>query len=1527
MLVTLIRRNIISKIVLPQIVFGNYWLNDQIDKDRKLLNIEGKDGCWQITSNDNITILDPKAVKINENDDMVIDSKKSKILENVILKEYDKYVVFINDIEEPFILYCLPMCDENLYHLAIKNTTEITIGRDSDNDIQYNEQFVSRIHAKMTFNNGKWEINNLDDNFGTFVNNKPVMEMGMQLANGDVVFIMGFRLIIMGKSIFINIPQNKIICNNNVFSLIKNNIQTDTEDMEENDIEMYSEGEYFSRAPKITNMFEKVTVKFEPPPQKQDMEGTPFILVLGSSLSMAAMMIISIITAIDGKISGTSTTKQMIFSIITASAMLIAMILFPILNAKYERKKRKEKEVKRQIKYKEYLNRKGEELDQIREKQKKILLENYVSPEECARIIISRDTRLWERKIKSSDFLNIRFGIGDVPFDIDIQYPEEKFSIEDDNLRKLLMNVINQFQFIELAPVVVNLAEKNVAGIVANKNQDIDRYLQTIIIQLITFHSYEDLKLVFLLDENSKEWEYVKMLPHVWNNTKQFRFFADNENGMKEISLYLEEELNSRLEYDQNNKNYKSFEPYYCIITNNYKKVENLNIIKDILKLEKNVGFSLLCITNNLTKLPNECKVFVTLEDEKNGMIFEDKVVSTSKRRVTFNNSVTFMFENISKVISNIPLRLKEAGSNALPNSYNFLEMYNVGRIEQLNVLNRWKKNDSTLSLSTPIGIDGSGDIVYLDIHEKFHGAHGLIAGSTGSGKSEFIITYILSLAVNYHPDDVTFILIDYKGGGLAGAFKKGQIKLPHLVGTITNIDTNELQRSLDSIQSELRRRQVMFNEARDMTDEGTIDIYKYQKLYHQGVVDKPISHLLIICDEFAELKQQQPEFMEELMSVSRIGRSLGVHLILATQKPAGIVNDQIRSNSRFAVCLKVQSREDSNDVIARPDASNLKKAGQFYFKVGNDEYFTLGQAAWAGATYYPSEAISKKIDTSIQFVSDTGSIIAQVDDFSKKTLNSQGEQLTNIVKYLYETAEENNIKEESLWLESIPETIFVKDIRDKYSVKQKKNVINAVIGELDDPFNQRQDVVNLDLSEQGNIVIYGNAESGKETLISTLVYDLITEYSSSEVQLYLLDFGSEALKIYKDAPHIGDVALSEDMEKIERLFDMIQDEINERKKILSNYNGDYDNYVKKTGNVMPQIVIVINGYEVFSELSQDKYDDIFMTITREGVKYRIVFIITASSFSDLRYRLSHNFQRKIALKLNSDDDYLNILDGVRKKRPANIFGRGLINIEKNTYEFQTAKICSPEEYNENILNTIEKLNTEGQKKAKPIPVLPDRIMLEDLKEYVKDLTSVPIGIDAENLKVCNYNFKKNFINIITAKGIREAARFSIFVLKELLQIEGLSINILDAEKIVSNINLDFNVAYHSIMQSAINGDKKNVVCVIIGIEKLINNANINLNEKLSEVKESNNCNFIIIEDANILKRYEYEAWYKDYVSKDNGIWVGNGIQGQYLINVNSDRRQKISDNCGKSFGYAVKQGKASMIKLLGMKEDDGEEE
>ena len=347
-----------------------------------------------------------------------------------------------------------------------------------------------------------------------------------------------------------------------------------------------------------------------------------------------------------------------------------------------------------------------------------------------------------------------------------------------------------------------------------------------------------------------------------------------------------------------------------------------------------------------------------------------------------------------------------------------------------------------------------------LDLHQKFQGPHGLVAGMTGSGKSEFLITYILSMAVNYHPDEVAFVLIDYKGGGLAGAFDdpdKG-IHLPHLVGTITNLDGPTIQRALVSIQSELTRRQRIFNQVKHITDEGTMDIYAYQRLYRGGQVDEPMPHLFIISDEFAELKQQEPEFMERLISIARIGRSLGVHLILATQKPSGVVNDQILSNTKFRICLKVQDRSDSMDMLKRPEAAELKDTGRFYIQVGYNEFFSLGQSAWAGAPYEPRSQVVSRRDDSVQVIDNVGQPLIEVRP-PREAQTAQGSELIAVLKELTAVAQAQGIPFRSLWKPMLPHPLDL----EKSCWPGEENRLEFCAGYLDDPAAQRQFPLTLD--------------------------------------------------------------------------------------------------------------------------------------------------------------------------------------------------------------------------------------------------------------------------------------------------------------------------------------------------------------------------------------------------------------------------------------------------------------------------------
>ena len=253
-----------------------------------------------------------------------------------------------------------------------------------------------------------------------------------------------------------------------------------------------------------------------------------------------------------------------------------------------------------------------------------------------------------------------------------------------------------------------------------------------------------------------------------------------------------------------------------------------------------------------------------------------------------------------------------------------------------LEIERRWRESKISRSMAAPIGMKRDGELFYLDIHEKYHGCHGLVAGMTGSGKSEFLQEYILSLMLNYSPDDIAFILIDFKGGDMARPF----LKAPHVSATISNLSGNMLHRAKVSLEAEIQNRQKLFNATAQELGIDKLDINSWHKYMEEGKIKKKLPHLIIIIDEFAQLRTQQPDFLEYLVNVAQVGRSLGIHLILATQKPSGVVSPQIWSNSRFRVCLKVLDQEDSKEMIRRKDAAAIRQPGRAYVQVGYDEIF-----------------------------------------------------------------------------------------------------------------------------------------------------------------------------------------------------------------------------------------------------------------------------------------------------------------------------------------------------------------------------------------------------------------------------------------------------------------------------------------------------------------------------------------------------------------------------------------------------------
>ena len=913
-------------------------------------------------------------------------------------------------------------------------------------------------------------------------------------------------------------------------------------------------------------------------------------------------------------------------------------------------------------------------------------------------------------------------------------------------------------------------------------------------------------------------------------------------------------------------------------------------IINFLIIIQEQYGFSVFCITDEIRNLPKECSEIIEIS-ENESKIYDKHDISGNCQSFKADTKLVHSINSLVRKLSGIKLDLSST-SEVLPSMLTFLEMYNVSKIEHLNIRTRWKENNPTVTLKAPVGVDTLGNLFYLDLHEKYQGPHGLVAGMTGSGKSEFIITYILSMAVNYHPDEVAFILIDYKGGGLAGAFenKKKGIKLPHLAGTITNLDGASINRSLVSIQSELRKRQSIFNEAKQISNEGTMDIYKYQKLYREGIVTEPVPHLFIISDEFAELKTQQPEFMDQLISTARIGRSLGVHLILATQKPNGVVNDQIWSNSRFRVCLKVQEKQDSMDMIKRPDAAELSATGRFYLQVGYNEFFDIGQSAWCGAPYVPTEEVESKEEDSVQIIDNLGRIVKEVKDSKKENEENVNniKQIVGIVNYLSEIADEDHISVRKLWMDEIPEFITVNSLINKYGPLQKDG-LEVVIGEYDDPFNQQQNIVIHNVSECGNTIIYGAMGSGKELLVNTLVCGLIENFAPSDINLFLIDFGSEALQMYAKAPHVGNVLLSSDEEKLIRLMKILKEQIYERKKLLAEYSGNPDLYEKATGRSLTTIVTIIDNYAAFNELYENLVDELAY-LSREGSKYKIYFIITATAVNEVKYKISQNFGKQYVLQMNDKSDYSSVFGNVKGVYPSKLIGRGLI-LKNSVYEFQTAHICKDEELQAYVTGLISELNANySDDNVIKVPEVPEKLTPEDIK-ITQTLENVQVGVDLDLVKPVVVNLKKSVVNVITGKNIDEVIATGRGIAELVSRIDNCEVTILDSEteesKIVEiyNMMVERNNSYKD--DNTLTFDRK--VIFIMNWQSIIDNLSTDGKDKLEclikhcELEYS--VTFVLCDIAESVKKYNRSNWYVMRADSSDYVWLGMGIDEQSVFN------------------------------------------
>ncbi len=1512
MQIILIKSDRLYKYPFPVGNVSSYWIKDVDDNgnEKDLICMEKVNGKWILFSNETCHLED------------------NGVLPQIELRLNTLYKIEIKEDVNNNYIYITNQNDTSFESYKINNG-EYTIGSSSDQNIELPSKYINNSHAYLSKNENGIKIQNIEDSL-IFLNNTPVTDSVVE--NGDTIFIYGYRIIVIGDNILINNPYNNMKIHSDNITKVNLNVE-DKELLKTTDDDsatIYSDNDYYSRQPRFVTSINEEVLQIDNPPSKVTPDDMPLIYTLGPMLTMTMTSAVSITTTIMNMTSGKSTWATAIPALLIAAAMIASTLLWPSLMKRYNKKRQIKSEEERQIKYTNYLEEKKNKITSIKNNQYQILKANYPEPKDLQSVILNKKRNLWERQINSEDFLNVRVGIGTVPAKLKLNYSTEDFSMVEDNLKDALSTLTSSSTEIPESPVTIDLTLRNKLVIIGDKKNK-ESMLKSIILQLVTNHAYNDLKLVFMVnDKTSDLWNSVKILPHTWSDSKNIRFYANNYDEMSKISFYLEQVWTSR-KYDENDGkltendiSFRDVKPYYLIIVDNIKKNKNVEIIDKILKEPNNIGFGLIILNDNISNLPNECNDFLSV-DGLNSAIIKNDLNKNNQQKFVMDDTKDINLPLMCEKLANIPIKSNDV-FNELDSSVSFLEMYKVGKVEDLNILDRWENSNPVNSLSVPIGIHSDGELFTLDLHEKFHGPHGLIAGMTGSGKSEFIITYILSMCLNFSPEEVSFVLIDYKGGGLTGAFenKLTGLKLPHLAGTITNLDTAEINRSLASIQSEIKRRQALFNEVKARLNESTLDIYKYQQLYRAGIIKEPVSHLFIISDEFAELKSQQSEFMSELISIARIGRSLGVHLILSTQKPSGIVDDQIWSNSKFKVCLKVQERADSMDVIKCPDAVTLKKAGRFYLQVGYNDYFAMGQAAYAGAKYVPKDKVSKIVDRNVSIVNNIGDTIKSFETSKRVELASLGEEGTNILKYICDASNKKGIKANQLWLDKIPPEIFVSNLMKKYSYNAKPWNIEAIIGEYDDPNNQKQGLLKLNFNDGGNTIIYG--VSGKEIMLSSIIYSLMTTHTSDEVNMYIIDFGSEMFGTFSKAPQVGDVIFISDSEKLNNLFTTISKELEKRKKLFVDYNGNYNLYIKNSGKTLPRIIIFINNYESLYENYED-YVDTISTLSRECEKYGISFVLTATGASSVRGKTSQNFNNLYCLQFNDPSDYMSVLGITHGMVPSEIEGRGLVKIDGTLYEFQTAYPYKWDEINTFIKNVCAQLNQLLSKKASQISILPNHVRLLDINNNISDIKNTPIGIEKSSLAISTFDFSKYPISLISGQELSVLEKFVPSLGQVFQNMSNVELYMIDSTDNIKD-TATFDNYYNStnmtevfdILEKLSEETNKTNIFIIYGIETFINAFDSDKQRKLktlfSNLKNKKNIRLVIADGISKIKLYEYEDFYKNCVQPSNAIWISNGIIDQFTIKSSTYNRE-TRGQIPSDFGYNIDKGNATLVKML----------
>lgn len=816
----------------------------------------------------------------------------------------------------------------------------------------------------------------------------------------------------------------------------------------------------------------------------------------------------------------------------------------------------------------------------------------HVHPDPATLLLIASapSRRLWERTRGDDDFLALRIGTGVVPWPLD--------AAQRGGDREAAVDELTD------APVVLPLADCGAIGVTGSAHQ-VRALARGMLLSLAVLHSPHEVSVTVLTGQDTGSWDWIGGLPHARQPGARegtARVGHDPDN----IRLRLAE-LHSALEARRPGTSHGRPRPgsSRCdvVVLDGSHQLRMDPGIATLLRDGPAAGIYFLCLDDHVARLPPECRrAVVELSDDQGATVAAVHGPGHDITGVVADTVPARVCQAAVRAMAAIREESPRDGDDALPSAVRFLDLAELEPPTPERIRSLWAEGGRSTRALLGSRLDGP---FVVDLSQ---GPHMLIAGTTGSGKSELLQTLVVSLAVANRPDALNFVLIDYKGGA---AFQ-GCAPLPHTVGMVTDLDEFEVERALASLRAELQRRKTILAQA------GKSDIHQYWDALPALPRADPLPRLIIVVDEFAVMAEQVPDQLKSLVNIGMQGRSLGIHLVLATQRPSGVVTADLRANINLRIALRVASPEDSRDVIETVDAARIpaeNSAGRAY--------------AWLGggrpAAFQAALVTVRRPDPA--HPSDLSALVAALQAAAR--------------------------------LEHIPRQAspWRSPLRDAFSLDQMPELLGRgerlpppppgqlVFGIADRPARQQQVPAVFDLVRGGHLLVAGAPQSGRTTLLRTLAASLMAQVRPDDAHLYVFD-GGGGLAALSALPHCGAVVTSAEPDRADRLLARLAGELTRRTRLLSAGGyGDLAEYrqAQHGPDTPPFLLVFIDRYDAFvtaiEQIDHGRLVEQLQRLIRDGLSAGLRVVATGDR-TLLTGKLAALAEDKIVLRMADRTDY-----------------------------------------------------------------------------------------------------------------------------------------------------------------------------------------------------------------------------------------------------------------------------------------------